>query len=105
VTGNDTTGASEGETADASGEAERLRAELAAINRMISHDFREPVRSVRGFVGILKEALAAPPPHDTSDALELLGFVEQAADRMAELVKELDGKTRKYRQPRRAGDS
>ena len=77
-------------------DAREMQRTLAEIQRIVSHDLREPVRSIRGFVGMIKEDLQTS---SAREARELLGFVEEATDRLATLVQDLNDRTRPYRRP------
>lgn len=67
-------------------ELERLRAELSALASEMSHDLSEPLRTVRGFVYLLRRdhGEALPP-----EAEEFLDLIDGGARRVVELVKDV----------------
>ena len=72
------------------GEAElvRLRAAHQDLLRAISHDLRAPLRHITAFAPLLREILepAALPPAEREEALEFLGTMEQAGQRMGRMI-------------------
>lgn len=60
--------------------------ELEQFAYMASHDLQEPLRTVRGFVGLLERRFQNKLD---VEAKELLNYVSQAADRMDKLIKGL----------------
>ena len=66
----------------------RLRAAHQDLLRAISHDLRAPLRHITAFAPLLREILepAALPPSEREEALEFLGTMEQAGQRMGRML-------------------
>ena len=60
--------------------------ELAEISYIVSHDLKEPVRTIKGFSQLLSEELR---DYLTKDGKECLEFIESACNRMQLLIKDL----------------
>lgn len=82
--------------AAAEAELARLRAAHQDLLRAISHDLRAPLRHITAFAPLLREILepAALPPTEREEALEFLGTMEQAGQRMGRMIDALLGLSR-----------
>lgn len=69
-------------------ELARLRAAHQDLLRAISHDLRAPLRHITAFAPLLREILepAALLPSEREEALEFLGTMEQAGQRMGRML-------------------
>lgn len=72
----------------AGAELARLRAAHQDLLRAISHDLRAPLRHITAFAPLLREILepAALLPSEREEALEFLGTMEQAGQRMGRML-------------------
>ncbi len=69
-------------------ELARLRAAHEDLLRAISHDLRAPLRHITAFAPLLREILEPAPlaPPEREEALEFLGTMEQAGQRMGRMI-------------------
>lgn len=67
-------------------ELKRSNAELEAFAYVVSHDLRQPVRAVIGFLGLLEQALA---PALAGEAREYFDFARDGARRMDRMILDL----------------
>ncbi len=65
---------------------ERQNAELERFTYTVSHDLKSPLITIKGYVGVLQEALADT---DSDQMAEDLGRISDAADKMADLLQDL----------------
>ncbi|MBN2475993.1 MAG: sensor histidine kinase [Pirellulales bacterium] len=72
--------------AKAQSELEARNAELARFTYTVSHDLKSPLITIKGYLGILAEDLAAGKAEQVADAMARIGG---AADKMAELLHDL----------------
>lgn len=83
-----------------------LRQQHDALLRAIAHDLRAPLRHLQSFAPLLAEAVqtlaqgAAPQQQEAAaDALEFGRYMQEAAQRMAQMVEALTTLSRAARQP------
>lgn len=75
---------------------EERNEELERVAAVIAHDLRNPVVTIKGFTGVLRQALQ---DGDTQNARLALGRVDQAGDRINRLLRDLGLLFRVDRQP------
>lgn len=64
-------------------ELRRSNADLEAFAHVASHDLREPLRNISGYVNLLERRYAT---HPDDDARQFIGFVRDGANRLDRLV-------------------
>jgi signal transduction histidine kinase len=79
---------------------EAANGELEAFGYSVSHDLRTPVRHIKGFNKLLRQALGTPLE---AKATRYLGIVDEAAGRMNAMIDAMLELSRTSRQPLRMG--
>ncbi len=92
--------------ADASAELARFQAAHQDLLRAISHDLRAPLRHVTAFAPLLRELVDTPAlaPAERAEALEFLGTMEHAGQRMGLMIDGLLALSRASAVPLRVED-
>ena len=69
-------------------ELRQLNRQLREFAYLVSHDLKEPLRTMNGFLGLASDSLVRPEP-DLDKAGEFLGHAQAGAERMSRLMEGL----------------